>query len=500
MGAGGQQYVGLQDYEVEALKGLPLIFVHNHPNDTGASDEDLRSAYDAGAKLLIVITRDGREQVYIRGRGRMVLVRDEQASYEVGSPTLDETIELAMKSAKQVAAYLDDSPELVFLQDQQGLDVELSGSMSYVYDQRGRHLIHDSFDDSVTHQVLGKSQYNPYIVSIKLHIGEVITVDLQNLDDDVSISGLDLADLPTINADHYPSPTAEEVLRSFQKSPLGTWETFPIAQDPWETEIYQFADRHPRYTNTPENRHPGLDMFAPAGTEVIAPSEGEVIAIYIPSGTDFEYDAYGEIPDDGKGIMIDPRQLYPDIPAGHTQTRKNIVSGMLTPDAEGAYIVIRFDNTFAVFAHLDPSSIQVGMHVKAGQVIGRIGGDHLHLETRIHGANPVYIDSETGDYIRNPDPQNEDDFAKPLVAVNPIWYFNERMTNAINYGLELRDKNVWQRGGNEQYNASTDARTQNTHVIDLGAWRLHTNKVTAAIELQFNPDADWLDMTHVIVE
>ena len=34
----GSQYVGLQDYEVEGLKGLPLIFVHNHSNDTGASD------------------------------------------------------------------------------------------------------------------------------------------------------------------------------------------------------------------------------------------------------------------------------------------------------------------------------------------------------------------------------------------------------------------------------------------------------------------------------
>ena len=91
-GPDGQQYVGLQDYEVEALQGLPLIFVHNHTEEIGASDDDLRSAFDAGAKLLIVITRDGREQVYIRGRGRMVLVRDEKASYEMIPSTMEDAL------------------------------------------------------------------------------------------------------------------------------------------------------------------------------------------------------------------------------------------------------------------------------------------------------------------------------------------------------------------------------------------------------------------------
>ena len=91
-GPDGQQYVGLQDTEVEALKGLDLIFVHNHPNGNEASDADLISAFDAGAKLLIVITRDGREQVYIRGRGRMVLVRDEKASYEMIPSTMEDAL------------------------------------------------------------------------------------------------------------------------------------------------------------------------------------------------------------------------------------------------------------------------------------------------------------------------------------------------------------------------------------------------------------------------
>ena len=102
--------------------------MHNHTEEIGASDDDLRSAFDAGAKLLIVITRNGREQVYIRGRGRMVLVRDETASYEVGSPTLDETIELAMKSAKQAAVYLADPPELIFLQEETGFTDRLANA------------------------------------------------------------------------------------------------------------------------------------------------------------------------------------------------------------------------------------------------------------------------------------------------------------------------------------------------------------------------------------
>ena len=105
---------------MEALKGLPLIFVHNHTEEVGASDEDLESAFDAGAELLIVITPSGREQVFVRGRGRMVLVRDEQASYEVGPRNPEETEELLDRSEAQALKYLVDAPEYMFLQEEPG--------------------------------------------------------------------------------------------------------------------------------------------------------------------------------------------------------------------------------------------------------------------------------------------------------------------------------------------------------------------------------------------
>ena len=511
-GPGGQQYVGLQDYEVEALQGLEVIFVHNNTEEVGASDDDLRSAFVAGAALLIVITRDGRDQVYIRGRGRMVLVRDEQASYAMVPPTMDEALWLHARSKAQARAFEDDSPELIFRQNQQGLGIKISGALSfYVHDQHGRHLIHDTFDDSVTHQALGKSRYNPYIVSIKLHSGEIIRVDLQSLGDDVSISGLNLADLPTINVDYYPSPTAEDVVRSFQEhSPIGDGTRFgmvgifPIAQDPAETEIIQFAIRNERY-NTPDNRHPGIDFIAPAGTEVISGTSGEVVGIYVPSRTDFDYDAYGTKVEDltDGGIMIDPRQLYSDNPTGYSEIRRDIVSGILGEKAEGAHIIIRTGNTYFVYAHLDPRSIQVGMEVKAGQVIGQIAGDHLHLETRIHGDHTVYIDSETGYYVYNPNPEPGEEklLPKPLVAVNPIHYFNKEMRSAINYGLDLRNR---QKEHLEQGNFNTDAVSQNTHIIDLGSNDLYvytrgTRDLQGVDQLEFSLGLSWLDQTKVVL-
>ena len=121
--ADGSQYVGMQDTErdallAEALSGRDLVFVHNHPNGNDASEEDLDSAFAAGAELLIVITPQGQEFVYIRGKYGMVKVRDEQASYEVGQENREETKKLRIRSEAQAWAFQVDSPELIFLQEE----------------------------------------------------------------------------------------------------------------------------------------------------------------------------------------------------------------------------------------------------------------------------------------------------------------------------------------------------------------------------------------------
>ena len=160
--------------------------------------------------------------------------------------------------------YREDPPELVFRQSQQGLEIEVSGTLSfYEIDAPSRsigELVHATFENSDTLVVLAKSRWDPYIVWMKRGNGDIISVNLQDQGDDVSISGLSLIDLPTIDAEFLPDPTAEEVVQSFQESPIGTIRTFPIAQDPMTTEIIQFGVRNTRYRTIPDFRHPGTDF------------------------------------------------------------------------------------------------------------------------------------------------------------------------------------------------------------------------------------------------
>ncbi|MCY4539857.1 MAG: hypothetical protein OXE52_16710 [Chloroflexi bacterium] len=71
----------MQEYEVEAFQGLELIFIHNHPNGSDASEADLRAAFAAGAEMLMVVTPQGYEYVYFRGADGMIPVRAEEFSY-----------------------------------------------------------------------------------------------------------------------------------------------------------------------------------------------------------------------------------------------------------------------------------------------------------------------------------------------------------------------------------------------------------------------------------
>ncbi len=188
--ADGSQYVGMQDTEAdallaEALSGRDLIFVHNHTEEIGASDEDLESAFRAGAKLLIVITQQGQDYVYIRGRYGMVEVRDDKASYKVGPVNPDETEELHDKSEEQAAAFLVDSPELIFLQGEHYVNLRVNGSLQLYENVEGMlhgdaaSFVLPDIPDGFRILVLDQDPSHPYAVKINA-AGNEYWIDLRD--------------------------------------------------------------------------------------------------------------------------------------------------------------------------------------------------------------------------------------------------------------------------------------------------------------------------------
>ncbi|MCY4071249.1 MAG: hypothetical protein OXG60_08110 [Chloroflexi bacterium] len=154
LGADGQQYVGLQDYEVEAFKGLDLIFIHNHPNGSDASEADLRAAFAAGAEMLMVVTPQGYEYVYIRGARGMIRIRAEEASYEVAPGTAQEHALLEARSWAQARADRLNPPELVFLQQ----DPEVIANMDVNPHEIARYEELKNFVNTGLDELQGKSE------------------------------------------------------------------------------------------------------------------------------------------------------------------------------------------------------------------------------------------------------------------------------------------------------------------------------------------------------
>ena len=103
------------------------------------------------------------------------------------------------------------------------------------------------------------------------------------------------------------------------------------------------------YNGKEGNYHNGLDIAAPIGTEIVAPSSGRVLLT-----GDYFYN--------GKFIYID-----------HGQNLKSI------------------------FIHLNKINVNVGDILKKGQIIGEVGstgkstGPHLHWSVTL---NSVYVDPE----------------------------------------------------------------------------------------------------------
>ena len=117
LGAAGQQYLGLQAEDIRPFQNHDLIFVHNHPNGTAASEADLQTAFAAGAEMLLVVTPRGYEYVYIRGERGMVPAHEGEASYEVDPATAAEHVELEGRSWRQAQMDKRNPPELFLFQD-----------------------------------------------------------------------------------------------------------------------------------------------------------------------------------------------------------------------------------------------------------------------------------------------------------------------------------------------------------------------------------------------
>jgi len=200
LGADGKQYVGLQDYEVEAFKGLDLIFIHNHPNGSDASEADLRAAFAAGAEMLMVVTPQGYEYVYVRGARGMIRIRAEEASYEVAPGTAEEHALLEARSWAQARMDRLNPPEWMMLQEEQYVAVHVKGNLNLYGNEEAvlrSEAIPDwsfSFDETRL-RVLDQSHSDPYAVKIEFG-GSEFWIDLRDSDAELEFRRVDLASSP----------------------------------------------------------------------------------------------------------------------------------------------------------------------------------------------------------------------------------------------------------------------------------------------------------------
>ncbi|MCY4019631.1 MAG: hypothetical protein OXG39_09500 [Chloroflexi bacterium] len=63
----------MQEENRKMLAGREIALIHNHPNNTAASQADLDGSFWLGAKSLTVVTPSGYRYVYLRGTQRMEL-------------------------------------------------------------------------------------------------------------------------------------------------------------------------------------------------------------------------------------------------------------------------------------------------------------------------------------------------------------------------------------------------------------------------------------------
>lgn len=448
----------LQDTK-QALRDILTIFRD--------AEEEAAALFDDG-KVIAPIRRDYHAPPRKKGRDRYYSVtptptptpqEDEYSPKLVIELTEGSSVWLYQNEGEAVHGYGRDRNEDGL---QNGINLNSDASDTMVLNADGTVTVFDENGDTtivtpqdgLTIQVYERSAFNPQIVRVGIDIGDgngeqfmwmysgdgLVSVDTEATN---ALYGGTLDEATTDwgglipNADY---PSGEERIESWSDdfTPSSNYPLLVDTTDPDNLVVKQFASGGEGYNST-FGLHPGMDFFAPAGTDVVAISDGEVVGVF--DGTNYSND---------------------------------FISGFSPSDeASGrGMVVVRTGNTYVVYSHLDASSIAVGTQVMEGQVIGEVGtdpilnNDHLHLEVRSHGQMAVSLTSD-GDYV---DPVGQ----RPLIVLNPARFFDADVSAQINTGLT--EYNTF----NDQFNSNTPDNP-GTDAVGQGVQAIHFNQAIYSI-------------------
>jgi len=211
---GSRSYTFLQEENRKMVEGREIALIHNHPNDTAASQADLDGAFWLGAKSLTIVTPSGFRYVYIRGAQGMELAAVINDPNYVTTPSRREDVESRAAYEAQLLAEAGNPAEIIMRQDQPSAVIEVSGSFrSYsnewdaldTPDEDETFITHDFSSDPPKFRLLGKSVLNHSLVLVEMinpspYYAYKRWIDFQDPDLHFSILDSSLETLPIIHA------------------------------------------------------------------------------------------------------------------------------------------------------------------------------------------------------------------------------------------------------------------------------------------------------------
>ncbi|MCY4020881.1 MAG: hypothetical protein OXG39_15820 [Chloroflexi bacterium] len=115
---GSRNSVLLQDEHKRMLDGRDIALIHNHPNNSPASNADLQAALDLGVMFLVLVTRSGLQYHYRRSGDEMKLVEVIHNLDYVALPSAEEDRESRAAYLAQVLAEAGNPAEIVMREDE----------------------------------------------------------------------------------------------------------------------------------------------------------------------------------------------------------------------------------------------------------------------------------------------------------------------------------------------------------------------------------------------